>query len=314
MVSPEYGMLFLAAAVFLLFVFLLTQLIPGGRKSKESLVDEETEATERFLRSVAPTEASPRGGTLQKMDGSFAEVIRRADLKMTPDQALGVMVLTGTALAAALYFWREEVWLAAVGFFSGMALIFAYYLVKQLGFRRRLLNQVPDALFLIARSVRSGLSLEQAIDLAAQQGLEPLAGEFKQAAQQIKLGLSIPAALQRMAFRIKLIDFDAFVSTVAVYSRTGGNLPLLLDRLAAAARDHYQFRGYFAAATAQARLSAVCIGLVAPALMLGYLFLDTEHLQTFLNNENGWSIIAGCFALELFGAIWLYRMLKVDYY
>jgi tight adherence protein B len=314
MVSPEYGMLFLAAAVFLLFVFLLTQIGPGRRKSKESLVDEETEATERFLRSVAPTEASPRGGMLQKMDGSFADIIHRADLKMTPDQALGAMVLAGTLLATALYFWKEEVWLAVVGFFTGMALIFAYYLVKQLGYRRRLFNQIPDAFFLIARSVRSGLSLEQAIDLAAQQGLQPLAGEFKQAAQQIKLGLSIPAALQRMAFRIKLLDFDAFVSTVAVYSRTGGNLPLLLDRLAAAARDHFQFRGYFAAATAQARITAVSIGLVAPLLILGYLFLDPEHLQTLLKDEIGWSIIAGCFALELVGAFWLYRMLKVDYY
>lgn len=314
MISPEYGMLFLAAGVFLLVVFLLTQIVPGGRKSKESLVGDETEATERFLRTVVPGEFDQRPREKWKIDASFAEMIYRADLKMSPDQALGVMLLTGVLAAAGLYFWRPEIWIASIGFFGGMLLIFAYYALKQLGFRRRMQNQLPDALFLIARSVRTGMSLEQAVDLAAQQGIQPLAGEFKQAAHQIKLGLSIPAALQRMALRINLLDFDAFVSTVAVYSRTGGNLPLLLDRLAANARDHNQFRGYFFAATAQARVTAVFIGLAAPLLLLGYVFLDPEHLATFFKSETGYYIIAGALVLEVIGAVWLYRMLKIDYY
>jgi len=314
MLTPEYGLLFLAAAIFLLVVFMLTQIVPGGRKSKEALVGEETEASERFLRTVAPGDADFAPKEKWKMDESFAGMIQRADLKMSPDQALGVMMLTGVVLAAGLYFWRGEVWIGVLGFFAGMLLIFGYYMFKQLGYRRRLQNQIPDSLFLIARSVRTGMSLEQAIDLAAQQGIQPLSGEFKKAAQQIKLGLSIPAAMQRMAFRLQLVDFDAFVSTIAVYSRTGGNLPLLLDRLAANARDHNQFRGYFFAATAQARVTAVFIGLAAPLLLLAYAFLDPEHLQTFFRNDTGYYIMAGCLVLELIGAYWLYRMLKVDYY
>jgi len=314
MLSPEYGFLFFAAAAFLLVVYLLTQITPGGRKAKADLVGDETESTERFLRSVSPGDVDLGPKEKWKIDASFAEVVHRADLKMSPDQALGVMMLTGVALAVGLYFWRGQIWMSAVGFFAGMLLIFAYYMFKQLGYRRRLQNQIPDSLFLIARSVRTGMSLEQAIDLAAQQVIQPLAGEFKRAAQQIKLGLSIPAALQRMAFRLQLVDFDAFVSTIAVYTRTGGNLPLLLDRLAANARDHNQFRGYFFAATAQARVTAIFIGLAAPLLLLAYVILDPEHLQTFFRNNTGYYILAGCLVLELIGAFWLYRMLKVDFY
>ena len=172
MLSPEYGMIFLAAAIFLLFAFLLTQIVPGGRKSKESLVDDETEATERFLRTVAPEEATRSRGTFGQMDTSFADMVNRADLKMSPDQALAIMMLVGVVLAAGLYFWRGEVWIAAIGFFAGMAFIFAYYLVKQTGFRRRLQMQLPDAFFLIARSVRSGLSLEQAWPLMQEWNLQ----------------------------------------------------------------------------------------------------------------------------------------------
>jgi tight adherence protein B len=312
MLSPEYGLLFLAAAIFLLVVLMLTQVGPGGRR-RQTPIDEESESTERFLRSIAPTQSAPTMGSMQSIDSKFADIVHRADLKMSPDQASAVMLLTGAVVAAALYFWQSEIWISTLGFFGGMGLIFLYYMIKQMGFRRRLQNQIPDALFLIARSVRSGLSLEQAIDLTAQQDVQPLANEFKQAAQQIKLGLSIPAALQRMAKRMRLHDFDAFVSTVAVYSRTGGNLPLLLDRLAASARDHNQFRGHFFAATAQARLSALFVGLAAPLLLLAYVFLDPEHLEAFFREDTGYYILAGCLGLELIGAFWIYQVLKIDY-
>jgi tight adherence protein B len=314
MLSPEYGILFLAAAGFLLLVLILTQIVPGGRPPKDQfLPDDEAASTETFLRTIAPQEEEPTGA-LTRLDDSFAQMIHRADMKISPDQALGIMMLTGMLAAAALYLWRNEIWQSAVGLFGGMLLIFGYYYVKQLGYRRRLQNQIPDAIFLIARSVRAGLSLEQAIDQAALQGVEPLAGEFKQAARQIRLGLAVPAALQRIGKRIRLVDFDAFISTVAVYSRTGGNLPLLLERLAGSVRDHNQFRGYFFAATAQARVTALFIGLATPLLLIAYLVLDPEHLQTFFHQETGWLILAGCFVLELIGAYWLYRMLKIDYY
>jgi tight adherence protein B len=313
MLSPEYGLLFLAAGVFLLVVFLMTQIVPG-RRPRDLLLDDETESTERFLRSISSAELDLGPREKWKIDASFNEIIRRADLKMSVDQALGAMLLTGVAAAVAMYFWQDEIWAAALGFFVGMALIFGYYYLRNLGYRRRIQNQLPDTLFLIARSVRAGMSLEQSIDLAAQQGVQPLAGEFRQAAQQIKLGLSVPAALQRLANRFHLLDFDAFVSATAIYARTGGNLPLMLDRLAANARDHNLFRGYFFATTAQARITAISIGLAAPLLLIAYLLLDPEHLQTFFKSETGYYIIAGCLILELIGAYWLYRMLKIDYY
>ncbi len=199
MFSSEYTVLFLAAAGFVLLVFLLTQIVPGGRND-QNIIDDETEATERFLRSVAPGEIEPDyRGFFNRMDHYFASMIERCEMKISADQALGIMMLVGMLAAVGLYFWRGEPWIATVGFFAGMGIIFFYFLFKQGGYRRRLQNQIPDAFFLIARSVRTGLSLEQAIDLASQQGIQPLSGEFKSAAQQIKLGIAIPAALQRMA-------------------------------------------------------------------------------------------------------------------
>lgn len=315
MISAEYGLLFFAAAGFLLILLVLTQIVPGRQQTQSDLLaDDEATMTDQFLRSVAPQELEPAGGPFKRIDNSFAEMIDRGDTKMSAEQALSLMLVMGVIGAIVMYFWKGMLWLTALGFFVGVGLILAYFMVKAMGYRRRLQNQLPDALFMIARSVRSGMALEQAIDVVAQQGVQPLAGEFRRAAQQIRLGLSIPVALQRTANRIRLLDFDAFVSTVAVYSRTGGNLPLLLDRLAASARDHNQFRGFFFASTAQARVTAIFIGLAAPVLLLAYAILDPEHLQTFFRRDTGWLILGGCLLVEAIGAYWLYRMLKVEYF
>jgi len=313
MFEPEIGLLLLAVAGFLLFVLLLTQVVPGKKKREDLLFEgDETIASERFLSSIAPPDAQPTNA-LRRMDDGFSRMVARSDLKITAEQALATMFLTGIVVAAALYFWRGQLWLTTLGFLTGLIVIFGYIFLKQMGYARRLQQQLPDALFLIARSVRSGLSLDQAIEQASQQGIQPLAGEFKSAHQQIRLGISIPAALQLMGRRINLVDFDAFVSTIALYAQTGGNLPLLLDRLASSARDHNQFRGFFAAATAQSRITALFIGAAAPVLLLIYAIFEPEHLQTFFRSNTGWMILGGCLVLEIIGAFWLYRMLKIDY-
>jgi len=85
------------------------------------------------------------------------------------------------------------------------------------------------------RSLRAGVSFEQTVARAGEADGGPIAGEFRQSAGQIQLGLHPRTALENAAARIGLLDFNVFVSTVALYYQSGGNLALMLDRLAATA-------------------------------------------------------------------------------
>jgi tight adherence protein B len=277
---------------------------------------------ERRLNHVEPGDASimpltpaeqKRLGWAQRMDRSFDEMVRRTGLELTGDQALGFICVVGALLAAGLYFWRGELWLSVLGLFAGMAGMLVVFLFLQRRYRRQLQNQLPDIFFLLARSLRAGLSLEQAIALAGDQGGKPLGPEFQRCAGQIKLGLSVPAALELMARRLQLLDFNIFVSTVALHYHTGGNLALLLDRLAASTRDHNQFVGHFRAATALGRITATFIGAVVPFLLLVYAVFEPEHIQAFFQNATGWLVLCGVLLLELIGIVWMYRLLRVDY-
>jgi tight adherence protein B len=190
--------------------------------------------------------------------------------------------------------------------------MFGFFWILQNRQRRRLQNQLPDAFYLLARSLRAGMSLEQAIALSGEEGEKPLADEFRLCSQQINLGLTVSAALQLTARRIRLLDFDALVSTVAMYQTTGGNLPMLLDRLAAGTRDRNQLRNHFLAATALGRATAIALALAAPALLLAYAIFQPSWGIEFFRNRAGWTTLGICLGLEAVGAVWLYNLMRFE--
>ncbi|MCI0455826.1 MAG: type II secretion system F family protein [Gemmataceae bacterium] len=255
----------------------------------------------------------PPAGVFDRMDRGFDSMVRRTGLDLTPEQALGLIALLGVAAATAMFLWREELWMGLLGLVLGVSIPLITLLTLQRRYRRQLQDQLPDALYLLARSLRAGLTLPQAITLVGSEGVKPLADEFQRAAAQIDLGMTVGGALKLTADRVRLVDFDALVSTVTLHQHTGGNLALLLDRLAASARDRNQFRAHFRSATALARVGAVGIGLALPLLLLGYALFQPEHIQTFFTSATGWMVLLGAIALQLIGCLWVYRLLRIDY-
>jgi tight adherence protein B len=179
--------------------------------------------------------------------------------------------------------------------------------------RSKLQNQMPDVYFLLARSLRAGLTLDQALSTAADLGPQPMAKELRYAVEQSKCGLAVSAALQNVSRRLDMTDFDAFVMTVALHRSVGGNLSQLLDRLAASVRDRNLFRGYFRTATALARVTAVFLAIAAPVLFAGYTLLQPEFFRHFTATATGWRLLGVAAVLETIGCLWLYWLLRIDY-
>jgi tight adherence protein B len=265
--------------------------------------------------SILLKDAGPRppDSLLTKVDRSFGQMIERTGLGVSVEQALGLIGLAGVLLAGGLYLWRGELWLTFLGLLAGVGVPLVAFIYLQSRWRRQLQAQLPDAFFFLARSLRAGLSLEQALTLLGNEGLPPLAAELKRAAEQVRLGLTVPAALQIAARRIGLPDFNVFVSLVALHRTTGGNLTLLMDRLAAGVRDRNQYAGHFRSATALGRITAITIGVAVPLIFVGYCLFEPSYAQRFLESATGVSLLVTAFGLELIGAVWLYFLLKVDY-
>lgn len=273
-------------------------------------VSSRREARRRRLHpdGLPPAPAGRRG----RFDAWFETAVERAELEASPAGVLAVMLLAAVALAGGALLWRGAVGLAAVAVVLAVGVPMAVVAVRSGRYRRAMQEQLPDAYRALAAAARAGLSVEQAVGFYADRGPAPLGRAFAAAAGRMRLGEPPHAALQAVSDRVGLLDFELLASTTGLYAHTGGDLPTLLDRLADGVRDRNRHRKLFAAATAQARLVAVVVGGAGPLVLLVYLLAEPDYVQTFLASPGGWLTLAGCFAAEAVGVVWLWWLLRAD--
>lgn len=266
--------------------------------------------------SADPVTLTPRpqpNGAGVQIDRWFDRAVTRSGLNASPAGVVAFSSLLGLLFAAGLYFWKDQLGLSLLGLALGVLIPVVVVSVLQGRYKQKLQSQLPDCFYLLAGALRSGLALEQAIDMFAERGNKPLADEFRHTSGLLKLGSTVPNALKATAERIGLLDFDLLVSTVGLYVQTGGNLALLLDRLAASVRDRNTFRGHFRATTAQSRAVAVAMACAVPIFLLAYALFEPEHVGVFFTSANGWTVAVICVILEIVGVVWVWRLFKVDY-
>ena len=263
---------------------------------------------------LVPTKpATPENGVRSRFDTWFEVAVRRSGMDASPAGVIGVMLLMAIVLGGGVYMWKENIGLAALGVGLGFLIPLGVVAYASRRFRWQLQQQIPDAFRMLSGSIRAGQTLDQAIEFYSERGNKPLADEFAYCAGLMRLGMGPYAALQSTANRVRLLDFDLLVSTVGLYTQTGGNLVLMLERLADSVRDRNQYYGQFFAATAQGRIVAIALGCAAPLMLLVYALAEPEHVQAFFASSKGWLVLLGCAVMEVIGIVWLWRILKVDY-
>ena len=179
---------------------------------------------------------------------------------------------------------------------------------RQLTLRR----QLPDALELIANSMRAGLSLVQALETAARELTPPLADEIEETLRDIRLGLSAEDALEKWLLRWRDPDLELFVIAATVSRRTGGNLPEVAARLVDTIRERQRLQGRIDALTAQGRLSGWVIGALPVVLLIGMSFLDPDMMGDFYRHPVGWALLAAAAVMEAVGAFVITRLVAID--
>lgn len=206
----------------------------------------------------------------------------------------------------------EHLLLAAVGMVLGAALPVVYLLVVRWWRLGGMRKQLPYALQAVADAVRGGQTLSEACDLVSREIKGPLGQEFAYAHQQLELGHSPVAVMNRMVRRVPLPEFRVFATAVIVHRRAGGNLSLLTERMSKAAHDRTDVRNHVLAMTAGSRLSA--LGMVAVAALAAVLlsWMEPEYVEAFIKNPKGPYLIATAVLLQILGGVWVWRILRAS--
>ena len=274
------------------------------------------------VRAVDPIEEEPdlfpdlrpKKGASERFDDAFEQMVHESGLGLSTEQALAWTVLAGTFGAGSISTSRDpELYLAMIGASIGVGLTLLVLALYQARHRRRIQDQLPDVFHMLAALDASGPHDRTGARDARPGAKDHPRPEFRRCSARIELGMPAVTALERMSQRLDLIDFEGLVAVVGFHQGTGGNLPLLLDRLAIGTRDHNQFRAFVRSATALGRTSAIVIGLSTPVILLAYGVIQPDFATLFFQSTYGWTVVAIALGLDLIGVLWLLRLLKIEY-
>jgi len=173
-------------------------------------------------------------------------------------------------------------------------------------------NQLPEALDLLARAVRSGSALSGGLGMIAEELEDPVSAEFAATVDEINLGLTMSEAMENLCERVPIADLRFFSIAILVQKETGGNIGEILDNISRLIRERIQFKDHVAALTAEGRLSAmVLIGL--PNLMLIYMYLTNyDYLSLLWTEKIGHYMIFGAIVLQIIGTYVIKRIVDID--
>ena len=282
----------------------------GGRAFQLTDDEQKQAASQQVARLLAKkVEASISGRT-------FAAALRtdlaRANLRLTVGEFLmlqvGAAIATGVVASLISGAPLVGVLFSAMGWFVPKIWLGHRQAARLKAFD----NQLADTIDLMSNSLRSGLSLVQAMEMISRESEPPVSEEFQRVVREIGLGVSPQEALQHLVRRVNSDDLELLVTAVLVQFEIGGNLSRILDSIAGTIRERVKLHGEIRTMSAQGRMAGyVLSGL--PVAIGGLLMLIAPSYMGALFTPGPWLVLPAAAVLGIVvGSLVIRKLVAIE--
>ena len=170
-----------------------------------------------------------------------------------------------------------------------------------------------DFTILIANTLRAGIALPSAIEMAIQTIDGPIREEFSIVLREHRLGVDLIESVERLNKRIKCENLQLFSATICVTMRTGGSMADVLDHVIETIRQRSAFFDKLKTMITQSEFEALCISISPFVAFVILYILDRELMGPMLTTKYGWLAISVVILLEIVGFIVLKKVTRVKF-
>jgi len=255
-----------------------------------------------------------RPGLIELFFERFADMrllFEQADVNLTLSRLVLISAVTavaGGALALAMGIHAVLVPLAMImlGVLPTLWLLFR---------RRRRLKafgvQLPDALEMIARSLRAGQSLGFGFQLVSTEMPAPISKEFGRVFEEQNLGVSLEESLRDLTDRVPNLDLKFFATAVILQRQTGGDLSEILDKIGELIRERFRIWGQVQALTGEGRLSGVVLMALPFVLFAAVYQLNPDYVMLLFNDPMGRKMLIVAVIMQILGALVIRKIVNI---
>ena len=257
---------------------------------------------------------------LEGLNGMFKSIADRFDLKMMFAQAdspispetfilmSGGFGLFGCVMCFIAVPQVAFVPLAAIAFSSLPLMWMMFRRSKRLG---KFTKQLPEALSLIARALRSGHSLASGMKVVCDEMTDPIGKEMNITYEEQNLGIPLDQALKNMFKRVPNLDLKFFATAVAIQRQSGGDLAEILDKISHVTRERQELLGHVQALTGEGRISGIVLMGLPIAIFLCVWKMNPDYVMILFTDELGRKMVAVAIGLQMLGAYSIKKIVQI---
>lgn len=239
--------------------------------------------------------------------------LSQAGLSMTPTQFTLIGIAFGLFMAAASFVGGAPLVVSGgILFIAGIGVprwVLNFIVKRRMN---KFLEEFPNSLDVMVRSIKSGLPMTDALRLIAAEGQEPVKSEFRRVIESQQMGLSVPEACARMFNYIPLQEVNFFSIVIAIQSQAGGNLSEALGNLSKVLRERRKMRAKVDALSMEAKASAVIIGAL-PLIVMALVYLTTpDYIKVLFTDSRGHLILGASGVWMSIGILMMRKMINFD--
>ncbi len=250
---------------------------------------------------------------LDAVENDLTEKLRRLRASTRPLRRWMIVWLAAVAVVfCAFWLLLDNLVFGALG--AAFLLAGPWWLIRRMAEkrRRRIEDQLADAMVTLANAVRAGLSLAQAMEILASQSPKPLSDEFRQIVGEYNLGKPLEQTLREAKTRLRSENFALFAAAILASHESGGRLNETIERIAGSVLEMQRLERKVQSETAQARKSAVYMALAPALILLVYYFVDPINTTLLFTTVPGQILLAVAVVLNLIAYLWAQLILSPD--
>jgi len=252
---------------------------------------------------------------MPKVEG-LNEWILHAGIELNPFIFYTTWLVLGILIGAYFYIGVKSGILLSI--LIGILSIFLlpWICVTYLTHRRRnlFLQEFPHALDMIRRALKSGHSVDRALEMVVEHAGGPVGAAFKRITEKMRLGETPENVLAETANRVGVDDFRMLAIVIVLQRETGGSLAEAIDNFSKIIRARQNLRKKISALSAEGRVSAIVL-ISIPFVVLGAVFLTTpSYLDPLFNTGTGQNLLIVAALMMAAGIGTILRMVYREIY
>ncbi|MFZ1989469.1 MAG: type II secretion system F family protein [Alphaproteobacteria bacterium] len=240
--------------------------------------------------------------------------LEQAGLSISPLVFHVASAVFGITAALVAFVFGMKPWVAALIFFAtGLGLprwVLGLIRAKRM---KKFGEEFANAIDVIVRGVKSGLPLNDCLQIISRESQEPVKTEFQGLVDAQKMGVPLEQSLQRMYDNMPTPEVSFFGIVLAIQQKTGGNLSEALGNLSGVLRGRKSMRGKIEALSGEAKASAMIIGALPPGVMLMVYLSTPAYISLLWTTHIGEFMIMGCVVWMSIGILIMRKMINFNF-